>query len=134
MVKISVIVPVYNAEKYLNRCVNSILQQTFSDFEIILVDDGSEDQSRNICDEYAKKDKRIKVIHQQNRGQAAARNRGVSCATGEWVVFVDADDMIHQQMLECLYQAAIRLNTKLAVCQAIEGKECPRVFFFRTEL
>ena len=129
MVKISVIVPVYNAEKYLNRCVNSILQQTFSDFEIILVDDGSEDQSRNICDEYAKKDKRIKVIHQKNKGQAAARNRGISYAEGEWVSFVDADDMIHQQLLECLYQAAIHLNTKLAVCKAIEGKECPRGFF-----
>lgn len=129
MVKISVIVPVYNAEKYLNRCIDSILQQTFSDFELILINDGSGDQSGDICDEYAKTDLRIKVIHQQNKGQASARNRGVANALGEWVAFVDADDMIHQQMLECLYQAAICSNTKLAVCKVVEGEEFPKTFF-----
>lgn len=125
MAVISVIVPVYNAEKYLNRCVESILNQTFKDFELILVDDGSKDSSGDICEKYARCDQRIKVIHQENKGQAAARNRGVVNATGKWIAFVDADDMIQKQMLQYLYQAADSMKTKLAVCKAAEGKTCP---------
>ena len=119
------IVPVYNAEKYLNRCVESILNQTFKDFELILVDDGSKDSSGDICEKYARCDQRIKVIHQENKGQAAARNRGFANATGKWIAFVDADDMIQKQMLQYLYQAANGMKTKLAVCKAAEGKTCP---------
>ena len=130
---ISVIVPVYNAEKYLERCIDSILRQTFSDFELILVDDGSKDGSGRICEKYAGNDHRIRVIHQENKGQASARNRGVSNAVGEWIVFVDSDDMIHQQMLEYLYRAVISSNTKLAVCKAVEGKECPTDFYSNQE-
>ena len=128
MAVISVIVPVYNAEKYLNRCIDSILDQTFKDLELILVDDGSKDSSGDICEKYAGRDQRIKVIHQENKGQAAARNRGVLNAAGEWIAFVDADDMIQQQMLEYLYRAVISTNSKIAVCKLLESNECPAEF------
>lgn len=125
---ISVIVPVYNAEKYLGRCIESILNQTFKDFELILINDGSEDNSGNICEIYAGRDPRIKVIHQENSGQASARNRGVLNASGEWITFVDADDMIQPQMLEFLYRAVDNIKVQLAVCKVIEGEICPKDF------
>lgn len=103
--KISVIVPVYNVEEYLKRCVDSILCQTFSDLEIILVDDGSPDNCGAICDEYAKKDERVKVIHKQNGGLSSARNAGLEIASGEYIAFVDSDDWIHPQMCEITYEA-----------------------------
>ena len=92
--KFSIILPIYNVEAYLRDCVDSILQQTFTDYELILVDDGSKDGSPAICDEYAKKDNRIKVVHQQNAGQSAARNKGLSIAAGDYVVFIDSDDFV----------------------------------------
>ncbi len=104
MPEVSVIVPVYNVEKYLSRCVDSILAQTFSNFELILVDDGSPDRSGEICDEYAAKDSRIRVIHQENAGASAARNRGVKAATGEFVAFVDSDDYIEKEYLETYWE------------------------------
>lgn len=91
---ISVIIPVYNAERTLRECVDSVLQQDMKDFELILVDDGSKDASPVICDEYASKDNRVRVIHQQNAGVSAARNRGLDIAQGEWITFVDSDDSI----------------------------------------
>ena len=106
MPEISVIVPVYKAEAYLHACIDSILSQTFSDFELILVDDGSPDNCGAICDDYAARDSRVRVIHQENQGQAAARNRALAAAKGEWVCFVDSDDAVHPQMLERLRQAA----------------------------
>ena len=93
-VSLSVIVPVYNVERYLDECVQSILGQDYRDFEVILVDDGSTDQSGAICDGYAQKDTRVRVIHQKNGGQSAARNKGVAAARGEWLAFVDSDDVI----------------------------------------
>ena len=100
---ISVIVPVYNVEKYLPMCLNSILAQTFKDFEVVCVDDGSTDNGLAILQEYAQKDKRIKVIHQENQGLVGARNSGVRVARGEYLYFVDSDDRIHPQLLEiCL--------------------------------
>lgn len=93
----SVIIPVYNVEKYLNECVDSILSQTFEDFEVILVDDGSKDGSGKICDEYAAKDARVKVIHKENGGQSTARNRGVAEAVGEYAVFIDSDDFFSKK-------------------------------------
>lgn len=125
---ISVIVPVYNAEKYLSQCIDSILNQTFKKIELILVDDGSKDSSGNICEKYGKRDPRIKVIHQENKGQAAARNRGVLNAKGEWITFVDADDMIQQQMLEYLYRAVDSTKVKLALCKVKESEICPTDF------
>lgn len=96
--------PVYKVEKYLSRCIESILNQTFTDFELILVDDGSPDQSGVICDSYAKKDNRIHVIHKENGGLSSARNAGIEAAQGEYVFFVDSDDIIHEQSLEILYR------------------------------
>ena len=92
MPKISVIVPVYKVEKYINQCIDSILAQTFSDFELILVDDGSPDKCGEICDEYANKDPRIHVIHQENAGQGKARNVGMDQAVGKYIIFLDSDD------------------------------------------
>ena len=106
MPKISVIVPVYNVEKYLNRCVDSILNQTFADFELILVDDGSPDNSGKICDEYAKKDKRVVVIHKENGGLSDARNAGIDIARGGYVTFIDSDDWIDSEYLNVLYKNA----------------------------
>ena len=126
--KISVIVPVYKCEQYIHRCVNSILNQTFSDFELILVDDGSPDNCGEICEEYAKKDFRVKVIHQVNGGQAAARNNGVKEAQGEWLHFVDSDDMIHPKTLEILYKTAIDNDVKLSMCSAFQGENIPDDF------
>lgn len=100
MPKISVIVPVYKVEQYIGRCIESILAQTFRDFELILVDDGSPDNSGTICDEYADKDNRIKVIHKKNGGVSSARNAGIEVATGEWLCFVDSDDVIDETYLE----------------------------------
>ncbi len=94
--RLSVIVPVYNAETYLHRCVDSILQQSYTDFELILVDDGSSDKSGEICDTQAQKDSRVHVIHQPNSGVSAARNAGLEKAAGEWITFVDADDYLEQ--------------------------------------
>ena len=126
--KISVIVPVYKCEQYIHRCVNSILNQTFSDFELILVDDGSPDNCGEICEDYAKKDFRVKVIHQVNGGQAAARNNGVKEAQGEWLHFVDSDDMLHPKTLEILYKTAIDNDVKLSMCSAFQGENAPDDF------
>ena len=92
---ISVIIPVYNVEKYLSRCIESVLNQTYRNLEIIIVDDGSTDDSLNICRRYEKKDKRIKVIHQDNGGLSSARNKGLMNSTGEYISFVDSDDWLH---------------------------------------
>ena len=105
MAEVSIIVPVYQVEKYIRQCVDSILAQTFTDFELILVDDGSIDQSGQICDEYARADDRVKVIHQKNSGVAAARNNGMKCANGNYLCFVDADDWIEDTMIaQCILQ------------------------------
>ena len=103
---VSVIVPVYKGEKYIHRCIDSILSQTFRDFELILVDDGSPDNCGAICDEYAAKDSRIRVIHQKNGGASAARNAGLDRVTGDYVIFCDCDDMVAPRWLEHLMAAA----------------------------
>ena len=105
--KISIIVPVYKVEQYLRRCLDSIVAQTFTDWECILIDDGSPDNSGRICDEYAEKDKRFRVFHQENVGVSAARNKGLDEARGEWIGFVDSDDWIEKEMYEYLYNDAI---------------------------
>lgn len=96
---VSIIVPVYNAEKTLKRCVNSIINQLYKDWELLLVDDGSTDDSSIICDEYAQQDRRIRVFHKQNGGVSSARNVGLDNAIGEWVTFIDSDDWIEKRML-----------------------------------
>ena len=114
--KISVIVPVYNAEKYLDRCVESIINQTFKDFELILVDDGSTDDSGVLSDKLATKDKRIKVFHKENGGVSSARNIGLDNALGKYVAFCDPDDFIHPQMYEILYKFAKDNDAECVVC------------------
>lgn len=120
MPQISVIVPVYKVEKYINRCVDSILAQTYTDFELILVDDGSPDNCGAICDEYAAKDSRIHVIHQKNGGLSAARNAGIDWAfansESEWLSFIDSDDWVHPKFLELLISSASKENVDMAVC------------------
>lgn len=117
---LSIIVPVYNTEKYLNRCIDSILAQTFMDFELILVDDGSPDNCGAICDENAAKDSRVHVIHQENCGQSAARNAGIDWvfahSDSKWISLVDSDDWVHPQMLERLYHAVLEHNVKVSIC------------------
>ncbi len=116
---ISVVVPVYKVEKYISRCVESILAQSFQNIELILVDDGSPDSCPSICDEYGKYEN-VHVIHRENGGLSAARNSGIEWvlknSTSEWITFVDSDDWIHPQMLEILYKAAVDRKTKMAVC------------------
>ncbi len=120
---ISVVVPVYNVESYLHRCVDSILAQTFTNFELILVDDGSPDGCPAICDEYAEKDSRVVVIHQANGGLSAARNAGIDWAfansDSQWIMFVDSDDWIHTRMLELTYTANKNNNTSICMCKYI---------------
>ena len=102
MPKISVIVPIYNAENFLERCIDSLLAQTIEDFELILVNDGSTDSSKRICERYKSKDKRIILINQQNSGPSASRNSGLNIAKGEFICFVDADDYVGKEYLSCM--------------------------------
>ena len=117
MSKISVIVPVYRVEKYLDRCVESVLNQSFSDFELILVDDGSPDDCPRLCDEWAKKDARIRVIHKPNGGLSDARNAGLDTMTGEFVTFLDSDDYLHSRMLETLLSGIAAHGTAVSLCK-----------------
>lgn len=117
---ISIIVPVYKVEPYLRRCLESIQNQTFTDWECILIDDGSPDNSGSICDEYAQKDERFRVIHQENAGVAAARNAGLDDAKGEWIGFVDADDWIEGEMFSCLHSCAVGNNAEVVVSGIVE--------------
>ncbi len=114
---ISIIVAIYNIEEYLPRCVDSILAQTYKNLEIILVDDGSADSSVNICDAYAEKDARIKVIHKKNGGLSDARNAGMDLASGEYIGFVDGDDWIDPDMYRAMYEACETNNAQLSVCR-----------------
>ena len=115
MKKVSIIIPVYKVENYLSRCIGSVLAQEYSDFEVILVDDGSPDRSGEICNAYAQKDRRISVIHKQNGGLSSARNAGIDAATGEYLFFLDSDDVIHPQALEILYQGIRETGTEILV-------------------
>lgn len=133
MPKITIIVPVYKAEAFLADCVDSILSQTFSDFEVILVDDGSPDNCGAICEAYAKQDSRVSVLHQVNQGQAAARNHALIQAKGEWICFVDSDDLIHPQTLELLYQAAMESGAGISMCQMLESPVLPDDFLLPRE-
>lgn len=120
MPKLSIIVPIYKVEDYLPRCIESILNQTFSDFELILIDDGSPDKCGEICDQYAQKDSRVQVIHQINKGVSAARNRGVGFSKGKYIGFVDPDDIIEPEMYEKLIKAAENDNAQICICNFSE--------------
>ena len=114
---ITVIVPVYRVEDYLPRCVDSILGQTYEKLEVILVDDGSDDACPQICDDYARRDARVQVIHQKNKGISEARNAGIDRSTGELLTFVDSDDHLHSRMIEILYEQLCAHDADIAVCE-----------------
>lgn len=116
-VKISVIVPIYNVEQYLVKCINSILNQTFKDFELILVNDGSTDSSLSICKNYLKKDNRIKIINKKNGGLSEARNYGLDKAIGKYVCFIDSDDFVEQNYLSELYYTIKQSNSDITICE-----------------
>ena len=119
MCKISIIIPIYNTGIFLKKCVQSVIGQTLSDIEIILVDDGSTDESSRICDELASKDRRIKVIHKKNEGVSIARNAGIDIAQGEYIGFIDSDDWIERDMYHDLYHKAKETNAEIVMCDAI---------------
>lgn len=116
MYKLSIIVPVYNVEKYINQCIDSILNQTLNDFELILINDGSTDKSGIICDEYCKIDSRIKVIHKENGGLSSARNAGIDASRGRYIGFVDSDDWIEKDMYEVLYKNIEEYQSDISIC------------------
>jgi glycosyltransferase involved in cell wall biosynthesis len=123
-VKVSIIVPVYNVEKYIRRCLDSVLSQTFTGFECILVDDCSPDKCPEICDSYAKKDARVKVIHKkQNEGLPQARKTGFEISSGEYIIFIDSDDWIEPDMIEKLYSAAFESNADIVACDFYKYNE-----------
>lgn len=121
--RISVIVPVYKVEKYLDRCIRSIVGQTYQELEIILVDDGSLDNCPRMCDEWAEKDRRIKVIHKENGGLSSARNIGLDMAEGDYIAFVDSDDYIKPNMYEIMLRSAIETDADIACCGRIRISE-----------
>lgn len=136
MPKISFIVPVYNVEKYIHQCIDSILNQTLRDFELILVDDGSPDNCPQICDEYAVIDSRVKVIHTENAGVSEARNTGIEYASGDWVYFVDSDDWIELNAAEVLYNDAIKMDVDCVMSdckKCYDNRDTVRIYQFSKE-
>lgn len=123
MKEISVIVPVYNIEKYIGRCIESVLKQSFENFELLLVNDGSSDKSGQICDEYAMKDRRIIVYHKENQGVSSARNLGIRKSTGRYIAFVDGDDWVQSDYLENLYKGLIGEKCDICICGGNEINE-----------
>ena len=127
MPSVSVIVPIYNVEPFLCRCIDSILAQTYSDYELILVDDGSQDSCGEICEEYAKSDDRIHVIHQKHYGPSAARNAGIDWAfsnsDSQWISFIDSDDYVHPRFLEHLFRGVQENNVKICCCSFLRTEE-----------
>ena len=119
MPKLSIVVPVYNVEKYLNQCIDSILEQSFADFELIIVDDGSTDCSGSICDQYARSDKRVTVLHTENHGVVTARRTGVNCAQGEYTAFVDSDDWLDPDFYGCIFGNASKTDADVLICRHV---------------
>lgn len=118
---VSIIIPIYNTSEYLERCINSVIAQTYKNIEIILVNDGSTDDSGKICEEYAVKDSRINVIHKENGGLSDARNAGIDIASGEYIAFVDSDDFISRIYVQVLLTETIRNNADIAICNYVKG-------------
>ena len=136
MPKISIILPVYNSEKYISQCIESVLLQTLSDFELIIIDDGSIDSSGKICDRYAQSDNRISVIHQNNNGVSYSRKIGIEKAASEWIGFIDSDDWIEPDTLKNTYDTAIKEKSDI-VCfgmQKISQTETTIIKFSNTDI
>ena len=132
MPAVSVVIPVYNSAKYLRECLDSVIAQTFSDWEVVAIDDGSPDESPAILDEYAARDARFKVVYKANGGVSAARNDGLDAATGEYVLFVDSDDYLEQDALRIAYEEALRVNADVVIGDyfAVSSKGRHRYHFF----
>ena len=113
---ISIVIPIYNVEKYIKGCIESVINQTYKELEIILVDDGGTDRCPEICDEFAEKDNRIKVIHQENKGLSGARNTGIDSSKGKYIIFIDSDDTVESTLVEDLYNCLKKHNTDIAIC------------------
>ncbi len=128
---ISIIVPVYNAEKYLSACIESILQQTYHDFELLLIDDGSNDRSASICDEYALRDSRVKVFHKSNGGVSSARNHGIQEARGEWITFIDSDDFVDSGFLKNFYDYVT--DEDVYICNACKFLDEKQGLFYKLQ-
>lgn len=126
---ISIVVPVYNVEKYLDECIDSLIKQTYTSIEIILVDDGSKDKSSIICDKWKEKDTRINVIHKNNGGLSDARNKGIEKSTGKYITFIDSDDTVSSDFIEYLYNLIKKYGTRISICSHTiigkTGKELP---------
>lgn len=120
---ISIIVPVYNVEKYINRCLESILKQSYKNIEVLLINDGSQDNSAKICEDIAALDSRIKVIHQDNKGVSSARNKGLDISKGEYITFIDSDDWVDRDGIECLYRNLKKTESDLAIYSFIQEYE-----------
>lgn len=123
---ISIIVPVYNVENYIDKCLQSILNQSYENLEVLLIDDGSVDHSGEICDDYARMDKRIRVFHQINKGVSSARNKGLELSAGKYIVFIDADDYVKPDYLEILYGDMEEYQVDIVSCElvpVVEGKQ-----------
>lgn len=120
---ITVVIPVYNVEAFLEKCLDSVIQQTYKNLEIILVDDGSTDCSGKMCDEYAEKDSRIKVVHQKNKGLSGARNAGIEISKGEYITFIDSDDFVSEEFISYLYNLAVRKYADVSICSSIKFYE-----------
>jgi glycosyltransferase involved in cell wall biosynthesis len=119
MPKLSIVIPVYNTEKYLKQCIDSVIGQTFTDFELILVDDGSTDGSGNICDVYAKEDSRVSVVHTKNQGVVTARRTGVALAKGEYIACVDSDDWLDLDFYRSLFELSNESDAEILVCSRV---------------
>lgn len=132
--KISVIIPIYNVEKFLPRCLDSVLAQSFKDFEVICVNDGTPDNCGSILKQYAKKDPRIKIINQENQGLSMARNNGFKAANGEFIYFLDSDDFIHPRLLEYAYGLAVKHNADLVSFDYVKNKTNKTTYDDKTEL
>lgn len=133
---ISIIVPVYNVSDYLKECIESIIRQTYTNLEILLINDGSTDNSGQICDSYAKKYKRIKVIHQANQGLSISRNNGIKLSKGKYLSFVDSDDIIDEKMIEILHKEIINNNCDISICkfQIFHNNYIPPKEYYKTKL
>ena len=117
--KISIIIPVYNVKEYIKEAIESVINQTYKNIEIIIINDGANDGSEKICDEYSKIDSRIKLINQKNMGLSTARNKGLECITGEYIAFLDPDDVYHPEMIEKAYKAITQKNVDCVICNFI---------------
>ncbi|MEE1101372.1 MAG: glycosyltransferase [Agathobacter sp.] len=120
---ITVMIPAYNAQKYIGRCIESLIEQTYKDIEILIVNDGSKDSTKSICEEYSKKDERVRLVNQENGGEGAARNTGLIEARGKYLTFVDADDYVKDDFIERLYTNLVKNDARLAICGFTELRE-----------